>query len=33
MNAIEWTFKMIDRMSGPAKSAGRGMGELIQTTH
>lgn len=33
MNAIEWTFKMIDRMSGPAKTASRSMGDLIQTTH
>lgn len=33
MNAIEWTFKMVDKMSGPAKTASLSIGDLVQTTH
>ncbi len=32
-DTLKWTFQMLDRMSGPAKTASRGMGELLQSTH
>ncbi len=32
-NAIKWVFEMIDKISGPAKSAGASLGDMIQVTH
>lgn len=32
-NLLEWTFKLNDRVSGPAKSAASGLGDFIQTLH
>lgn len=32
-NAIKWVFEMVDKISGPAKSAGASLGDMIQVTH
>lgn len=32
-NKISWVMEMVDKVSGPAKSAGANLGEFIQVTH
>lgn len=32
-NKIQWVFEMVDKISGPAKSAGASLGDMIQVTH
>lgn len=32
-NSIDWTFRLLDQVSGPARRAAGGIGEFIQTTH
>ena len=32
-NKIKWVFEMVDKISGPAKSAGASLGDMIQVTH
>ena len=32
-NKIQWVMEMVDKISGPAKSAGSSLGNMIQVTH
>lgn len=32
-NVLEWTFKLNDKVSAPAKSASGGLGDFVQTAH